>query len=123
MCAAGRDEMRTSRGRRLVAQRRVRPDLVVVSSPAFDDDSRFFQRGEDLAVEQLVAKLRVEAFAIAIFPWASGFDVSRPGSRRGNPILHGGRYKFGSIAPTEGMREAAETAVRAAISCRRAPPV
>jgi hypothetical protein len=40
-------------------------------SPAFDDDPRFRQRVENFTVEQFIAKLRVEAFAIAILPGAS----------------------------------------------------
>jgi hypothetical protein len=48
-------------------------------------------------VEQLVTQLRVEAFAIAVLPRAAWFDVSRLGSNRCDPILHGGRCKFGAI--------------------------
>ena len=39
----------------------MRPDRVVVPPPALDDDSGFSERLEDFAVEQLVAKARVEA--------------------------------------------------------------
>src|SRR5215213_9597520 len=43
------------RSRRSVAQRRVRPDRVVVPPPAFDDDFRLLQRVKDFAIEQLVS--------------------------------------------------------------------
>ena len=48
---------------------------VVVAPPAFDDDLSFLQGVKDLAVEQFIAKLRVEARAIAVFPWAAWHDV------------------------------------------------
>lgn len=41
---------------------------VVMQSPLFDYDLRFLQAVEDLIVEKLVAKARVEALDIAIFP-------------------------------------------------------
>jgi hypothetical protein len=41
---------------RLVAERFMRPDRVVVPPPAFDDDLRFLQRVEDFAIKQLVAQ-------------------------------------------------------------------
>ena len=85
----------------------MRPDLVIMLPPAFDDDPCFRQRVENFAVEQFVAKLRVEAFAIAILPGASWLDVSGLRSHRGDPILHGGRYKFGSIIGTDITRNAA----------------
>jgi hypothetical protein len=48
-----------------------------VPSPALDDDSGFFQRVEDLAVEQFVAELRVEALTVTILPGAAWFDIGR----------------------------------------------
>ncbi len=39
------------------AERRVRADRVVVPTPALDDDLGLLERGEDLAVEQLVPEL------------------------------------------------------------------
>jgi hypothetical protein len=56
----------------------MRPNSVVVAAPAFDDDPGFLQGAEDLAVEQLVTELRVEALAIAILPWAAGLDIGAP---------------------------------------------
>src|SRR5215213_7790872 len=42
------------RGWRLVAQRRMRPDRIVMPSPALDHDPGLLQGGEDLAIQQLV---------------------------------------------------------------------
>ncbi len=46
-------------------------DLVVMVSPAFDNDPGRRQRVEDFVVER-PAKLRVEAFAIAVFLLGGG---------------------------------------------------
>jgi hypothetical protein len=46
----------------------MRPDRVVVASPFFDNDPSLLQGVEDLAIEQLVAELRIEALAIAVLP-------------------------------------------------------
>ena len=45
------------RGGRDGAERRVRSNGVVVPTPALDDDLGLLERGEDLAVEQLVPEL------------------------------------------------------------------
>src|ERR1043166_1037250 len=59
-----------------VADRGMRAHGIVVTAPAFDDDLGFAQRVEDLAVEQLVAQARVEAFDEAVLPWENGFIKS-----------------------------------------------
>jgi hypothetical protein len=46
----------------------MRPDRVVMTAPALDDDLDFTERIEDLAVEELTPKAGVEAFDIAILP-------------------------------------------------------
>ena len=46
----------------------MRTDCVVVNPPSFDDNLGFFQRVEQLAVEQLIAHLPVKRFAVAILP-------------------------------------------------------
>jgi len=71
---------------RPVSQRRVWPYLVVMLPPVFDYDLRLFQCVEDFAVEQLVAQLSIEAFAIAILPRASRLDVGSVGSDGCNPF-------------------------------------
>ena len=56
------------RGWRPVADRGMWPNSIVVAAPAFDDDLRFTQRVEDLAIEQFVAQARVETLDEAVFP-------------------------------------------------------
>jgi hypothetical protein len=53
-----------------------------VAPPTFDDDLGFLQCVEDFAVEQLIAKLRVEALAISILPGTARHDVGGLGSDR-----------------------------------------
>ena len=64
----------------------MRSDGVVVTPPGFDQDLGFGQAEEDLAVEQLIAQLAVEALAVAVLPGAAGFDVGGLGADRGNPL-------------------------------------
>ena len=44
---------------------------IVVSAPGFDDNPSFGEAVEDLAVEEFVAELGVEAFAIPVLPRAT----------------------------------------------------
>src|SRR6266508_2396412 len=67
----------------------VRPDRVVVASPALDDDLSLAQSVEDLAVEQLIAKAGVEALDVAVLPRAAPLDVSGLGTDSRDPFLHG----------------------------------
>ena len=55
-----------------VTHRRMVPDGVVMDTPALDHDLRLLEQVEDLTVEQLVAQLAVERFAVAALPWLSG---------------------------------------------------
>ncbi|ESW62637.1 hypothetical protein X772_36915 [Mesorhizobium sp. LSJC280B00] len=48
-------------------------------TPSFDDNPGLLQRVEDLAIEQLVAELRIEALAIAVLPRTAGLTAA-PGS-------------------------------------------
>jgi hypothetical protein len=77
-------------------------NLIVMATPIFDDHPGFLQRIENLAVEKFVAKLRVEAFAIAVFPRAARLDIGGLGADRADPVL--GRFgdELGAVAPAEG---------------------
>jgi hypothetical protein len=67
----------------------VRPGGVIVAPPSLDDDLGLGEAVEDLAVEQFVAKLRVEALAVAVLPRASRFDERGPCADSGDPLPHG----------------------------------
>ena len=55
----------------------MRPDGIVVASPVLDQHLRLAERREDLAVQELISELRVQALAVAVLPRASRFDVER----------------------------------------------
>ena len=75
----------------------MRPDGVVVTTPALDDDARFGQRVEDFAVEQFVTQTRVEALDEAVLPWTAGSDIGGLGANRRDPFLHGLGHELRSI--------------------------
>src|SRR2546423_10164857 len=78
----------------------MRPDRVVVASPALDDDLGLAQRVEDLAVEQLIAKAGVEALDVAVLPRTASLDVSGLGA---DSCEHGaGRARLGGWATGHG---------------------
>jgi hypothetical protein len=68
------------RCRRLVAQRRVRSLCVVFHVPPLRQNLCPLQRVKDLAVQELIAQLAVEALTVPVFPWASSLDVQHPGA-------------------------------------------
>src|SRR5277367_6500465 len=53
----------------------MRPDCVVVTSPAFDDDLGLPQRVEDFAIEQFIAQASVEALDVSVLAGATWRDV------------------------------------------------
>ena len=65
----------------------MRPDRIVMTPPAFDDDLSFSEGVEDLAVEQLIAKAGVEALDVAILPRTAGLDIGSLGADGGDPSL------------------------------------
>lgn len=62
---------------------------VVVLTPALDHDLRLSQAVEDLAVEQLVSQLRVEALTVTVLPRRTRLDVGSLGADGGDPLPHG----------------------------------
>src|SRR5262245_54891829 len=66
----------------------MRPDRVVMAPPAFDDDLSFVEGVEDLAIEQLIAKARVEALDVAVLPGAASLNVGGLGTDSRDPFLH-----------------------------------
>ena len=57
---------------------------IVVLPSTVDDNLRFLQRVEDLAVEKFVTEICVEASAVAVLPEASRLEI-------GGLCAHGGR--------------------------------
>jgi len=54
--------------RRAIAQSTVWSFGVVVFPPFFDQDLRFTQAVEDLAIQELISEPGIEAFAVSVFP-------------------------------------------------------
>ena len=75
----------------------MRPDRVLVPSPALDDDLALAQSVEDLAVEQLIAKVGVETLDVAVLPRAALLDVGGLGADSRDPFLHGLGDEFRSV--------------------------
>jgi len=65
--------------------------------PDFDHDLCLLQCVEDFTVQQFVAQLSVEAFAIAIFPRASWLDVSGLGSDGSDPFSKSNGDELGAV--------------------------
>src|SRR5499427_10668461 len=61
----------------------MRPDRIVMTPPAFDDDLSFSEGVE----EQLIAKAGVEALDVAILPRTAGLDIGSLGADGGDPSL------------------------------------
>ena len=66
---------------RAVPEARMRPILVVVPTPGFDDDPSLGAVAEPLHAQALVAELAVEAFRRAILPRLARFDIGRLDAR------------------------------------------
>ena len=55
----------------------MRPELVVMPPPSFDEHFSLLQCVEDLSIQQLIPELAVEALVVAVLPRAPGFDEER----------------------------------------------
>src|SRR5271156_140792 len=62
-----------------VAQRRMRPLRVIFHAPPLRQNLGLLQRVKNLAVQELISQLAVEALAIPVLPRTSGLDVQRLG--------------------------------------------
>lgn len=67
----------------------MRPLSGVMLPPTLDDDPGLGKAAEDLAIEEFVAELGVEALAIAILLRRARLDEGRPGPDNGDPVPDG----------------------------------
>ena len=86
----------------------MRPNGVIVTSPALDDDLGFTQRIEDLTIEQFIPQASIEAFDVAVLPRAAWFDVSALGTHSGDPVLHRLGHELRAIVGAEMTGHAAQ---------------
>ena len=75
----------------------MRPDGIVVASPVLDQHLRLAERREDLAVQELISELRVQALAVAVLPRASRFDVERLDADPTEPASYVSGDELGSV--------------------------
>jgi len=74
---------------------------VGMGAPLLDQDLRFGQAVEHLAIEKHVAEPGVEAFAVAVFPRWSWLDIGRLGPNRRDPVAHLLRNELGAIVGSD----------------------
>ena len=86
----------------------MRPDRVVVTPPAFDDDLSLAQRVEDFAIEQFIAQACVEALDVAVLPGAARRDVGGLCADRSDPFLHSLGDELRAIVGTDVAGHAAQ---------------
>jgi len=80
--------------------------LVVGPSPALDEDLGFPEGVEDLAVEQLVTQLPVEALDLPVCPGAAGLNDEGLGPNAGQPRAHGPGGELRAVVRAEVGRDA-----------------
>ena len=68
--------------------------------PYFNHDLRLLQCVEDFTVQQFIAQLSIEAFAISILPRTSWFDVSGLGPHGSDPVSKSDSDELGAIVRT-----------------------
>jgi hypothetical protein len=72
----------------------MRSDGVVVPLPASEDDLGLAQAVEDLAVEQFIPSLGVEALDVAVLARTAWGDSGGLRAYSLDPVLHGLRHKL-----------------------------
>ena len=75
----------------------MRPHTDEVLAPIFKQHLGLLERVEDLAVQQFVPELTVEAFVVAVLPRASRFDKQSFGAHTGEPVAHFARGHFWAV--------------------------
>ena len=95
-------------GRGQSTQAAVRPELVVILPPGFDQLSSFGEAEEKMFIEALVAKFAVEAFDEGVLHRLAGLDIV-PGDSFGGPAQHRIAGQFGPVIADDGVGPAAST--------------
>ena len=85
----------------------MRSNGVVVLPPLLDHDLCLVQAVEDFSVEQLVAQLPVERFAVAVLPGAAWCDIQGLCSNLRQPAANDLRRHLGAIVRPDVLRHTA----------------
>jgi len=78
----------------------MRPDGIVVLSPALNQHLRFMKCREQLPRQQLITELRVEALTITVLPWRAWCDEERFHTDPAEPMPHTLGNELGTIVGT-----------------------
>src|SRR5262249_12078461 len=82
------------------------PHLIVMLPPALDEHLCLFQSVKNLALQELVLKLAIEAFAVAIFPRAARLNVKSLDRQSLEPPAHDLGGKFTAVFRANGLGHA-----------------
>lgn len=93
-------------GRRVITQRRVRPNRVVMHLPTLDQHLRLVQCVEHLTFQQLVRQLAVEALDVPVLPRASGGDVLGLHAYTLQPVTHRMGCELAAVVTADVARHA-----------------
>src|SRR5271168_258676 len=96
------------RGRRPVAECRVRALRVVFHAPLLDHYLCLLQRVENFPVQAFIPQFSVEALAVAVLPRTSRLDVQRPGTHLAQPFPQFLRHELRTIVRTNVFRYSVE---------------
>ena len=82
---------------RFVSERAVRPDVVIMVAPIFDNDLRFSQGVKHLTIQTFIAQTPIKAFIVTILPWTARFDEGRFDLQFMQPALQYFSRKFRAV--------------------------
>ena len=63
------------------------PDVIVFLEPCVDHNLCLFETMEPFGIQDFMAKNAVEAFVVAVFPWAARIDLDRRYPNFSKPFL------------------------------------
>ena len=86
----------------------MRPDRIVVTSPALDDDLGLSQREEDFAIQQFIPQTGVEALDEAVLPGTSRCDVCGASTHCRDPVLDSFGDELWTVIRSNVLRHAAQ---------------
>ena len=97
---------------RAVSERLVRPELVVVAPPIFDDQPRMGERSKLVLVEAFVSETAVERFDVGVLGRLARVDEVQPNTPITSPAGHCDARELGPVVHHQGLRIAADRSDR-----------
>ena len=79
----------------------MRPTLIILDPPGFDNDSGFQQRAKDFPVQTFISQLIMEALDEGLFPGCSRLDVDGFDLVVGHPISDGVGDKLRAVVAAQ----------------------